>query len=47
MGSIRIKSGRNSKKPKKSWKEGYGRGSELLIIIITITILWILITHTV
>lgn len=32
---------------KESWDKGYGEGSELLITIISITLLWILITHTV
>jgi hypothetical protein len=35
------------KKIQRSWDRVNGRGSELLITIITITILWILLTHTV
>ena len=35
------------KRIKKSWDKVNGSRSELLIIIITITLLWILLTHTV
>ena len=32
---------------KKSWSKGYGEGSELLIITLLITTIWILLTHVV
>jgi hypothetical protein len=35
------------KKIQRSWDRVNGRGSELLIISLTIIILWILLTHTV
>ena len=37
----------NIKQRIKHWGKGYGEGSELLIITLLITTLWILITHTI